>query len=411
MTITEADGNGTFIAEHTYVTHPPGEASGPFTIVATATDKDGGQGSAQTAVVVSNVAPTITGLAVNPGIINEGCDTTLSGTVIDPVPEPHTVSIVWGDGSTGTVPLAAGVDTFSVQHEYLNNPTGIPTGGAFDIAATAIGDVGASGSADTQVVVNNVAPVITSLTNNAATAGVVQPGGTVTVTGTFTDPGLLDTHVLLIAWGDSSKQSTASVTPGSRSFSVSHVFTAIGTFHIAVQVEDNDGGISPLVLTTATVGNPVPITFPPSPTPVPIGGITPISIAGVGAAPAVINTTTIQPLAAPQLVVPAGGPVPVSIGSVVNIGSVVRIAASDAFSTPAVATVDPDHVIALVRATSIVLSTQVEPAPAQPTRRSAIAVRRQDQRTCRSRRGRTREKIPSHKTTARTPRCPSGLCR
>jgi hypothetical protein len=356
-TVTEANGDGTFTASHVYLDHPPGVASGAETITATATDKDGGQGSAHTSVVVHDTPPVITALALSNGTINEGSDIVLTGTVTDPnMLTPLFVSIVWGDGSTGTENLAAGATTFSLDHVYLNNPTGIPQGGSFPISATVTDDVGENGRANTRVVVDNVAPTITSLTNNAVNAGVVQPGGSVTVTGTFTDPGLLDTHVLLVDWGDTSKQTTIAVTPGARNFSISHVFTAVGDFYITVQVEDNDGGLSQVALTEAIVGNPVPITFPTTPTPVVITSPTPILLSGA-ATPVVVATSTTP---TPSL---STSPVPIELGYVSGMPSLISSGISlqpDGFASSALPGTDPDDVISLVRGSGIVLSTQYE---------------------------------------------------
>jgi hypothetical protein len=218
-------------------------------------------------------------------------------------------------------------------------------------------------------VVDNVAPVITSLTNNAINAGSVLAGGTVTVTGTFTDPGVLDTHVLLVDWGDTSQQTTIAVTPGMLNFSINHVFAAVGDFYITVQVEDNDGGLSQVGLTEAIVGSPPPITFPPAPTPIVLGSPAPIVLAS---APTTLVSAPAVVLAAPLSLSPA----PVFTVGYVSASSASPAAGSpwdmapgislqpDVFSSLAAPNADPSEMISLVRGSSIVLATRYEPPAA-----------------------------------------------
>src|SRR5205814_607462 len=140
-----------------------------------------------TGVAVANVAPTVT---LDPvAAVAEGGVATLSGTIADPgALDTFTLTVNWGDGSAAqTVVLGAG-RRFALRHQYLNNPAG---GGAFTAAVTATDNGGAAGSATAAVVVANVAP---SLAVTATPA--VDEGGTVTLTGAFTDPGELDGHTL-----------------------------------------------------------------------------------------------------------------------------------------------------------------------------------------------------------------------
>src|SRR5262249_3981054 len=145
-----------------------------------------------------NFSPAVTSLAVT-SPINENDTATLNGTLSDPdVLDTHTVVITWapGEGST-TLTLAAGVTSFSASHQYLDdNPTGTPAA-AHPIGVTVTDNHGASGTAATSVTVNNVAPTVTTL-NGAAS---ISENDTYTLSGTFHDPGTLDTHTVVIAWG------------------------------------------------------------------------------------------------------------------------------------------------------------------------------------------------------------------
>src|SRR5205085_2609836 len=143
-------------------------------------------------------------LTPSPSAINENDSTTVSGSFTDAgTQDTHTVDIAWGDGSADTVlNLGAGVLTFSASHQYLDNPAGQAQGGSFTITATVTDKDGDSGSGSSSVVVNNVAPVITSLPGPNPSPGV--RGQTLSFTGSFTDVGTLDTHTATFDWGDAS---------------------------------------------------------------------------------------------------------------------------------------------------------------------------------------------------------------
>src|SRR5262249_51639093 len=116
-----------------------------------------------------NFSPVVTGLtATSP--INENATATLTGTLSDPdALDTHTVVINWGpgEGST-TLTLTAGVSTFSATHQYLDdNPTGTSSD-VYPVSVTITDNHGASGAASTSVTVNNVAPMVRSLTPNTS---------------------------------------------------------------------------------------------------------------------------------------------------------------------------------------------------------------------------------------------------
>jgi Ca2+-binding RTX toxin-like protein len=91
------------------------------------------------------------------------------------------------------------------------------------------------------IVVENVAPNITSLVSSAPEVGDAKPGDTVSISGIFTDPGILDTHSALIDWGDGTV-TAALVNETSRAFSGTHVYSTGGIFEIVVKLSDDDQG-------------------------------------------------------------------------------------------------------------------------------------------------------------------------
>ena len=88
------------------------------------------------------------------------------------------------------------------------------------------------------------APTITSLQLDKA---VIYEGGSVQLTGQFTDPGVDDTHTVTVVWGDGTHDVIANITTGA--FSLSHTYVANPysgyeetSYQVLVSVVDDDGG-------------------------------------------------------------------------------------------------------------------------------------------------------------------------
>jgi Ca2+-binding RTX toxin-like protein len=115
---------------------------------------------------------------------------------------------------------------------------------------------------DTAVIeITNVAPEITSLTLDAP---VINENGTITLSGTFTDPGTPDTHEIVIVWGDGLPDTVINLSNGERSFSTTHRYldddpsgSPSDNYTIDVRVTDDDGGVG-TDSTTVTVNNVAP---------------------------------------------------------------------------------------------------------------------------------------------------------
>jgi hypothetical protein len=163
--------------------------------------------------------------------------------------ETHTVVIDWGDGSAPTtLQLAAGVLTFSASHPYLDNRSG---DAPFTIQVTITDQEGASTSGDTSVVVKNVAP-----TASAGPDQTVNQGSPVTLSGSFTDPGTLDTHTY--SWVATSSDGQTVATGNGPTFAFTP--SKAGTYSVTLTVTDNDGGVGTSTATVTVLPAPVSIS-------------------------------------------------------------------------------------------------------------------------------------------------------
>jgi PKD repeat protein len=84
----------------------------------------------------------------------------------------------------------------------------------------------------------NVSPSLSSLT---FTPSSVTDHQTLSVSGTFSDPGATDTFTVVVNWGDGTSSSQA-LGASARSYSASHQYAAAGTYDVMVTVTDRDGG-------------------------------------------------------------------------------------------------------------------------------------------------------------------------
>ena len=157
-------GTTSFSATHQVFDLVPGGKSPSDNVVkVTVTDDDGGSGSAQTTVRVTNVAPTLSGVAFHgdfPWVTSfvEGDTVHLAGSISDPgaAADSYTLKVAWGDGSTTAHALAKGSTSFDVTHGYMDNPS---TPGSLYTANVTLTDAdGGTATASATVAVYNVVP-------------------------------------------------------------------------------------------------------------------------------------------------------------------------------------------------------------------------------------------------------------
>lgn len=165
--------------------------------------------------------------------ITEGQTASNSGTFVDPGDGSVTLS-----ASVGTV-TTTGAGVWSWSLPTTDGPLTAPYADIF--LTNAAGDVD---SVRFHLDVQNVAPTITDLQFDTSA---IDEGGSVVLTGQFTDPGTDDTHTVTVDWGDGSRDVIADVTTDS--FSLSHTYlddpysgSAEAAYQVLVSVVDDDGG-------------------------------------------------------------------------------------------------------------------------------------------------------------------------
>ncbi|NOY29300.1 MAG: hypothetical protein GXP28_03710 [Planctomycetes bacterium] len=253
-TTIELEGGERFVGtNHQYLDdNPSGTSQDEYTITVKVIDDDGGMTTGETTVLVKNVAPSNVQFAPV-AMINENGFAQLQLTFDDPgLLDTHTVEIDWGDGTTTTIELEGGERFVGTNHQYLDdNPSGTSQD-EYTITVKVIDDDGGMTTGVTTVLVKNVAPVIETLT---VTPSVITEGNSVTVSGTFSDVGTLDTQTATIRWGDGTVEEVSlDSLDGSGTFTITHFYADNDTvnpddgpipdnlYTITVTIADDDGG-------------------------------------------------------------------------------------------------------------------------------------------------------------------------
>jgi len=190
----------------------------------------------------------------NGSITLEGSFTTTSGSA--------TISINWGDDSPVTTLNVTGMGgTFAIPKQYLDDN---PTGSAVDVN-TIIASIqegsSAAVSATTTATVSNLAPSFVSVISAA-----INENGFATISGSFTDIGTLDTHSILVNWGNGTTWAT--INAADRTFTATRQYlddnptgTAADVYSVSLTLTDDDTG-SAAATTTVTVSNVAPSVNP-----------------------------------------------------------------------------------------------------------------------------------------------------
>jgi hypothetical protein len=229
---------------------PSGTASDTYPIAVTVIDDDTGRGTGSATATVNNLSPVLGSSSLSPTTVNEGqtLDYAVSfsdGGVLD----PHFVQIDFdGDGTYDSAQsLAAGVTSTTFSWNFMDDdPSGTPQD-ITNVKVLVTDDDTGSATRTIPVTVKNVAPTITNLTLSAST---INEKGSVTLSGTFTDPGRVDTYDLAINWGSPQVVGPTALSipltdPETRSFQATGTYGDNGVYTIGVTLTDDDTGVGP----------------------------------------------------------------------------------------------------------------------------------------------------------------------
>lgn len=164
--------------------------------------------------------------------IDEGDTFTATGSFSDPgAHDTHTATVDYGDGAgEQDLTLNTDDDTFSLSHPYLED-------GQYDVTVCVDDDDAGQGCDVLQVTVNNVVPTVT-LGDDVE----IDEGETFTATGSFTDPGVNDTHTATVDYGDGSGEQTLTLNSDG-TFALSHAYLDNGQYTVYVCVDDGNQGV------------------------------------------------------------------------------------------------------------------------------------------------------------------------
>lgn len=213
-------------------------------------------GTVHVTVLPVNDPPQLVDVQIEPPVVDENGTITLTGQLNDPdATDTHTVTVNWGDDTSITINLAAGISDFSASHQYVDDGTSGSSSGEYLVTVVVDDQVGAAAAGDLSVTVNNVAP---SVTISGPT--VVNEGETGTYAYTIVDPGADEFVLNSQSCGSGATLETATFDGTSGVGSFVCVFGGDTTStQISVVVQDDDGGVgSDALLVTINI-----INYPP----------------------------------------------------------------------------------------------------------------------------------------------------
>lgn len=208
----------------------------------------------------SNSAPVVSDVVITSPIA-EGSEATLTFKIEDEnANDSFTVRVQWNSVITQIFELPAGARNFEFTTRFRDDePDGTPSD-TLPIKVSVDDHRFGKGTGETSVTINNVDPILVDF---AVTPSSVVPGQTVKLSGTVEDPG----HVsdpsdeelrVTINWGDGKTEIMDLFAPGPI-FPPTHQYAIVGTYHVTVQVTDNDMGETVQMFDVSVTPPPPPV--------------------------------------------------------------------------------------------------------------------------------------------------------
>jgi hypothetical protein len=194
---------------------------------------------------VVNKRSTSTVVSLSPGTVGEGRTSTVNVIVTD-------TDVGTKSSPSGTVTLSSSVGTDIISGTCSLTPNGADNANCsvtiqpqddsvHTITATyQASNTHSTSTNNTGLQVNNLPPVITSVTGPVNPLPLSAAAATITVN--FTDPGILDTHNCTFSWDDNNSNTTSASGIGNGSCSATHNYLNAGVYTVGVNVTDDDYG-------------------------------------------------------------------------------------------------------------------------------------------------------------------------
>jgi uncharacterized delta-60 repeat protein len=272
--VTVPSGGRQFTAQHTYLddTNLAGSATAAdvYRVVVTVTDDGGANDSTPLGLFleeVNNVRPSDMVINFNSTSLIEGDELQLSGLFSDPgVLDVHTARVNWGDGSESLIVLPVGDRAFgglpTLRHVYPNDR---PTGADSYVVTVELWDddepLQPERFIQTIIVDNQIPQNVTA----TVTPGTINENDAISLSGSFTDAGVQDAHLVRVVWGDGSPDAVFQLAAGVTSFSgIPHTYldnnAGNSSYPIQLFVSDYDSPATSGVGTTSiNVANIAPV--------------------------------------------------------------------------------------------------------------------------------------------------------
>jgi len=256
-TFSDSDGDAIAITASAGTITQTGTSGGAWSWTQPASDEpssqtvtvkaDDGHGLSAT----TNFTATTTGVAPTVSISRATVGLSAAALTTD-APEGTAVNLNGSASSPSAQDNAAG---FTYSWSVTKNGTSIGTGsaagfsftpddeGTFVVTLQATDDGGMTGTASLTFTGANVAPSAKISGFTASAPLVLTANESLTFSGSFSDPGTLDSHTATWNFGDGSTSTTNFGPGGSAGLSATHSYGAAGTYAVNVTVTDDDGGV------------------------------------------------------------------------------------------------------------------------------------------------------------------------
>ena len=202
---------------------------------------DFGDGTIGTGAVVTHTYPAVGDFLATVTVTNpvSSISTTTAVTITKPIEAQFTASPTSGSEALNVTFTNTSTGDYTVSDwdfgdgdsSTANSPIHTyPDNGTFEVSLTITDDSGNVSTTTQTITVNNVPPDV-----DAGPDLTVDEGTPVALSGTFTDPGTLDTHTVSWDFGDGS--------PLGDVLSTSHIFADNGVYSATLTITDDDGGV------------------------------------------------------------------------------------------------------------------------------------------------------------------------